>query len=530
MRKILLFCILLSLSLNSIAVFANSEREIWYWAWRSYDLDVEESEDQRGDLLAFTPDGEVNVLLEDIAYGFVQRIDDTTAFVSYEVDEAFHLYYVDSQSAQFITEISHLIRNHAPFIRVDETTYLIVDKSIDLYLLYDFNQHSSRELTLQGWCEPDCIRISEDGRYIRYLVQDNYGNPRILQPSFTLLPYQIYEYDLHTDTKRLIYEQQLIQVDGFDPSLGGCTPDQFGEHWYCELFINDNRNYTRLADEKFILSLDGSIETVPIEWILRVQNKRWYFLDIDRNERESSCVDCPITVYPDGDETQSFQFALPNQDTSDVSSRFDNLNFLDWHMWVRFYSEDYLAYYGNSTTILARSGETYDIGNYFCCATPKFDQVNDEIGIRITVFGQHQAQEGLPVQVWNTRTMELMGAFPSGVYPRVGYNGATFRDYSIFLEQSQNDYGYGLGPVYSYLDEVWYTIELEDEAEGYFTAGSYIDAFSSGVLLTGYGEFSREERNALSYPDDAIYRWTPTDGATQLIEDAIALKRWNGLF
>lgn len=68
-RVILLGVVLLSASV------VRGDSQYWYWAWRPYDLQVEDGEDQRGDLIAFSPDGTTSVLLSEVYPVVLRRAD-----------------------------------------------------------------------------------------------------------------------------------------------------------------------------------------------------------------------------------------------------------------------------------------------------------------------------------------------------------------------------------------------------------------------------------------------------------------------
>jgi hypothetical protein len=509
MKKALLFCLGISFLLVSTAIQAQSQREIWYWAWRSYDLEVEHPEDQRGDLLAFKPDGTINVLLEDVFPIALERVNDTTAFVGGKIDDTYSYYYLTSTQAIPVLElfeqsyvdemrgntISIGYKYYMPIIVLaGDNRFLLADTRRDVYAIYDIHANTTTFFHLRAWCDDNCVRVSENGRYIRYRVtpSEEVQLHRLYDFDITSLPYQIYEYDTVTNTERLIYEQSDIHPgESGDMAKGGCTPDEYGERWYCDLYVNS----TLLADEKQIIHADGSIETVNPDWRLRVLNNQWYFLDLDRRWNDEDCNPCNIQVFPDGNQAESFEFVVPPRD-----------EFSFWYDEIEMLSVDYLipSLITEPIFAMSRSGELVELGVRRCCADPTgFDFYDEESGYLVS-YNRTVEQ----TQVWNTRSLELIGQFP----PEFLGVRRTFRDYSLVVGVA--DTSNGRFAVYSYLDETFYEFDS--------TERNHLDAFDGGVLLFSYGS-EQWNYDFFDYQGDGIYRWTEADGEILLIDGAIPI-------
>jgi hypothetical protein len=509
MKKALLFCLGISFLLVSTAIQAQSQREIWYWAWRSYDLEVENPEDQRGDLLAFTPDGTVNVLLEEVFPIALERIDDTTAFVGGKIDDTYSYYYLTPTQAipvlelfnqSYVDEMQEEARYNGGYsylmpnvLQAGNNRFLLVDTKRDIYTIADVSENVTTPIELGAVCEDNCVRISQDGRYIRY---------RVMSPE-NLFQYRIYEHDTQTDIERLVYEQEWIQNDsGRNPPRAECTPDQFGEKWYCELYLDDDVNLVFVADEKIIIHTNGSIENINLEWVLRILDGRWYFLDLDRFP--GGCDDCTVTVYPYRDEGSDFEFYIPSSHMGNPSS-FN----------AQLLSEEYLGigFTFRTAYAVSRSGELTELGTPHCCTDPTSMDFYDETFHYLVSYNQTTKS----TQIWDTRSLTLIGTFAGAeITPGVG---STFRDYGLVV------YNYGTGylphAVYSYLDERLFIYEYPTGTEGY---SFHIDAFPGGTLLASYGDdiFSWWDSN-YRVEGDGIYLWTPDDRAGLIIDGAIPI-------
>jgi hypothetical protein len=515
--------LLLSLFVIIVAkpTFAQSPNEVWFWAWRSYDLKVEHVEDQRGELLAFTPTRTVNVLLKNVFPVVLQRIDDDQAFVLGKIDNTYSLYYLTSTQAitvmelfdqSYVDELRNYVlydgyRYFAPeIIPAGESRYLIADKKRKQYTIFDVEKNSTMSVNLRAWCNEECVRVSIDGRYIRYRVSPS--DPRGMLPSFydrdeNALPYQIFEYDIEAQTERLIYEQKAIDRQA-TPPIADCTPDQYGGRWYCELYLDDSHSPGWIADEKQIVSVDGTIETVPSVWRLELLNRRWYFLDLDRiPENNQPCLDCPVRVHPDRLESPSFQFIESQLGHTSLQN-----GYLAFGSNFRLLSEQHIGLglrQGGPFYAVSREGEVTEMGVRHCCADPISQDYYDESKGYLVTYNRSVKQ----TQIWNTRSLELIGGFSGDIVPGVR---STFRDYSLVLFK---DLGSTPSVVYSYTDTALYEFNFTK-------AFGYIDAFSGGVLLVDYGDRDLLNPNYAA-TNDAIYLWTPSEGETLLIDGAVPI-------
>lgn len=500
---------------------SQEEGDIWYWAWRSYDLDVEKPEDQRGDLVAFLPNGTVNVILGNVYPVDLKRVNESNAFVGGKVDEAYSLYYLSSDSAIPIMELFDqalldesrdlaIYQGYSYFIpdvhSMHDGRYLIANTNLNQYATYDPHINENVPLELRAWCDRDCVRVSEDGRYIRYYVRPDdpyyvrlsYHRP-FTYPIPRTLPYQLYEYDTVTNTETLVYQQEEIMAEqNRTPPGGNCTPDRFGERWYCTLFLDDDQNSLLMADQKIIVKMDGTIEQVPSEWQLRVWNDEWYFLDLDTNP--NGCTDCEVNVFPNGDISNNFAFFIPPSDDYYLSS-FN----------VQLLSEEYLLTNPSGLTLyaLSRNGEFTELGIPHCCTDPiSMDLYDQRTGYMVT------SKDNQTI-IWDTRNLMILTAFSEDAIPGVL---ETFRDYSLVLHEL--DPLFNIHGMYSYLDQQAYKFNLTDRRE-------FIDAYHGGALFSYEGSNYQSSRMFRS-TDDAIYRWEPDSGETILIDGAIAIPdTWN---
>lgn len=494
---------------------------IWFWAWRSYDLDVETVEDQRGDLLAITPDGTVNVLLADIFPVVLQRMTDSSAFVGGKTGDTYTLYYLTPTQAVPVMELFDQayvdeFRNHAIYdgyryympqiIPAGDDQYLIADTKLDRYAMFSMVAHAATRYDLRPWCKEECVRVSADGRYIRYRVSpfDPMHSSTFFDPGENALPYQLYEFDTVTQTERLIYEQKKIEFNpGETASTAVCTPDQYGERWYCERFVDDPDTPVWVADEKRIIYADGRIEDVDPEWQMRVVDNRWYFLDLDKDRYSEGCDPCVISVYPDGSEADSFQFQMPSPDELPI-----------WYTEADMLSEQHLLPnpVGSPKYALSRSGELTELGEKYCCTDPISPDFYDKSSGYLVSYNLSTSE----TQIWNTRPLDLIAAFSSQTQFVTPGIRSTFRDYSLVVYREVNIYQ--PHAAYSYFDRRIYEFE-HPMSIGYI---SYIDAFPGGVLLAGYGD--RLWFNSMyRLDDDAIYRWTPDGGAALLVDGAVPI-------
>ncbi|MCU0481875.1 MAG: hypothetical protein MUE54_11810, partial [Anaerolineae bacterium] len=321
------------------SIVAGEDGEYWNWAWRSYDLEVEYPEDQRGDLIAFLPDGTINTLLSDIYPVLLKRINDSTAFVGIRQGDEWYLYYLSADSAHpvillfdhaYYIEIEPFLGHYAgydyfvpDFMPIGDEKFLIFNTNLEIYAIYDVASNQVMSLNLKPWCDRDCVRVSEDGRYIRYYVRGDdpyYTRLRTYQlstyPPLRTLPYQLYEYDIVTQTERLFHEQVMTDTNEEDgiSSWGGCTPDEYGERWFCTVFLNQSLELTPVPSRKFIVDTNGYIEDVNLNWSLQVLDRQWYFLDM--GSEMFGCWKCVITVYPDSNRDESFEFIIPENEYS----------------------------------------------------------------------------------------------------------------------------------------------------------------------------------------------------------------------
>jgi len=499
------------------STLAQPEDPIWFWVWRSYDLDVEKSEDQRGDLLAFTPDGTVNVLLENIFPIFLQRIDDDGAFVVGKIDEAYRLYYLTSTQAIQVVELFDQdyvdeFRSMAIYdgysyfapeiIPAGEDKFLIADTKRNQYTVFDTEQHNTISVDLRAWCKDDCVRVSADGRYIRYRVSpsDPMQSRGFPDPGEDDLPYQIYEFDVVAGSERLIYEQTVTDFV-VTPPQADCTPDQYGDRWYCELFLDDGNNPIWVSDEKIIVYADGTTEPVNPDWKLRVLENRWYFLDLDRVRDD--CDRCVINVFPDGNEAEGFQFDIPPRE-----------EFAFWY-GAEMLSEYHLTPGLNATPIraLSRSGEVTELGRRPCCADPIGQDFYDPATGWLVLINASDP-DNAHTEIWNTRPLGRIASFSANnIQPGVR---STFRDYSLVLFDRSP--GGGPAVAYSYIDEVLYEFDFIEYRR-------YIDAFAGGVLVVDLGDDYWNDRT-FAVANDGIYRWTPTEGETLLIDGAVSVPEY----
>lgn len=507
-------------------IYAQAEDVIWFWAWRSYDLEVTQAEDQRGDLIAFTPDGVVNTLLEDVFPIVLRRVSDNQAFVGGKIADTYNLYYLTSTEAVKVTELfdqSYMdsLRDYGLYdgysyfmpeiIPAGENQYLIGDTKRDQYAIFDITERNTTSVDLRPWCKDECVRVSEDGRYIRYRVSpsDIMASSTAPNSGENTLPYQIFEYDTLTRTERLVYEQPILDrgVRYNTPPYGDCTPDKYGDRWYCELYFDDNENLNWIADEKRIVSIDGDIEEVSSEWKLKILNDKWYFLDLDRDVRKiGQCDDCSITVHPDRIESASFEFLAPQRAGTSLEH-----GYLAFGNNIQILSENYLGlgFQSDTAYVVSRAGGVTELGVRHCCTDPNgFDFYDAKSGFLIS-YNLTAKQ----TQIWDTRSLTLMSSLPGSVTPGVR---STFRDYSLVVYKE----GHAFSPhgAYSYLDQRFYEFEYPLNI-GYI---AYMDAIPGGTLLGSYGdEYWLDKMYRLT--DDAIYRWTPDDGAILLVQDAIPI-------
>lgn len=502
----------------SFAPIVRGESEYWYWAWRSYDLAVEESEDQRGDLIAFTPNGTTNILLSDVFPAVLRRVDDTHAFVGIRQDNEWSLYYLSPDSAYRVMDLfehSYLVEHRSEavyqgyeyfipeFMPMNDGKFLIFSTDHDIYAIYDVASEQTTLLDLRPWCDRDCVRISENGRFIRYYVRGEdpyYVRLSTYRPfSYPIpqtLPYQLYEYDTVTQTERLFYEQTAVNTIEEDPppSSGGCIPDQYGDRWFCTLYIDDDETSYLVADRKFIVHTDGRIEDVNSNWQLRVLDQQWYFLDLDSNP--FGCSDCTVSVYPDGNVERSFEFSIPDTEAS-VSS-FN----------VQLLSEQHLLANSLSGSMYAisRSGELTKLGVGDCCSDPiSSDLYDPRTGFMIVIDLDNNYQRS----IWDTRSFIEVATFPIG-YPGVRQ---AFRDRAVVLltfEPFYNVYG-----MYSLIDQRAYIFDLEEKR-------ALLGAIPGGALFVDMGS-DYQLVSTYQAPDDGIYIWTPEEGEQLLIEGAVSI-------
>jgi hypothetical protein len=431
------------------------------------------------------------------------------------MDDQWSLYYLSPTSAHQVIEFvkhsklrelrsgtTYLSSDYffPEFMRMDADRFLVFNTDLDLYAIYDAASGQTTSLTLRRWCDRDCVRVSQDGRYIRYYVRGD--DPYYVRLStyrlFTYpipqtLPYQLYEYDTVTQTERLLFEQEVVDVIDEQPvkSTGGCTPDQHGDRWYCTLYIDDDETPNSMADRKFIVHTNGQIEHVNPTWQLRVLDQQWYFLDLDSSPL--GCSDCTINVYPNGSQEQTFAFKVPESEM--FLSSFD----------VQLLSEDHLltSPIFEPVYAISRSGELTKLGFSDCCSDPiSSDFYDPRTGFMIVID-----RDNLQSSIWDTRSFKKVATFPAG-YPGAHH---AFQDRAVVLltlEPFFNIYS-----MYSLIDERAYIFNLEERR-------GFLDAIPGGALLVDWGS---DFEHAIMYraEDDGIYTWTPDVGETLLIEGAI---------
>ncbi|MEM9952352.1 MAG: hypothetical protein AAF846_12155 [Chloroflexota bacterium] len=539
MKKTLIMSILLLLGFTSSSVEAQNVSPIWFWAWRSYDMDVENiPTDQRGDVITYTGYGETNILLENVFPIGLQRMSNSTAFVAGKIDKDYSLYYLTPNEAVYITALfdQNYVderRNYAIYsgfeyympdiIPAGDSTFLIADRRQDNYFLFDVETQAIQILDLRAWCYDECIRISEDGRYIRYRVSayDSLVPSAIYNEGENELPYQLYEYDTFTGIETLFYEQLFIEyIEGMQrPPQANCTPDKFGERWYCEIFIEDPDTPGWLPDEQIIVHHTGETQTINPNLHLRSLNNEWYFLDLYRDLVPiNGCASCVITVYDSYTFDPISAFEIPSSE----STSFEYVDQIISDR-VQLISESIIGfgfpYPSSKAYIMTFESEIIEIGYRHCCSDPiSMDFYDYKTGFVVSV-NQENEDANYKTQLWNTTIPELIAEFPVEVNPGID---STFRDYSLVL------YGRLTFHVYSHLDETLYEIVYSAE-----NPRNYIDAFHGGFILASYG-------NELEYgllvngdwsaagsgyqlENDGIYVWTPEHGEQLLIDRAIPI-------
>jgi hypothetical protein len=91
----------------------------------------------------------------------------------------------------------------------------------------------------------------------------------------------LYEYDVAVGDSRTIYtrnkttEPQNISIDE------GCTPDTYGEHWYCVTTLGLYDGGMPVATAQ-LLSSDGVSRDIPIDFHLKeAVGGEWFFIESD---------------------------------------------------------------------------------------------------------------------------------------------------------------------------------------------------------------------------------------------------------
>lgn len=239
----------------------------WYWAFIEHYHQI----------IAYNITGEFNVLINDGQPSSLYRIDERTAVITIERNDAFSTYILTSENAYFISTF-HVVTNSDDYGQVAPPNVKALALTFPYILLWDhgytapflFNRetHAVETLNLGAW---ETVRLSDDGRYLRYWIRDNVDAERRVH-------WRLIEYDVLNTTTRIIFERDR-QADIEVSSIGEhCEPDTYGEKWFCiqsTLFHNALRPLT----QNEIIHLDGEIESIDADQHLKIGlNGDWFFV------------------------------------------------------------------------------------------------------------------------------------------------------------------------------------------------------------------------------------------------------------
>lgn len=234
MRRILVLIVLMLLALGAGWAKAQ-DAENWYFATNA-----------DGALLAYTPSGEVNTMIESGVANdgvFIQRIAPDAALGFLTVNDEKHIYYLTPDSAEII-ESPVPLGDDTWLIKSQSGNYLaaaISQPPSSVGLVIDVNERRVQVLeglvyTLVG----RSILFSEDGVYARYISQD-------AQEQWSLR-----ERKLETGADRVIYTLPI--------SYPSVSSDTYGEHWM--YVVNNEEQDTR---DFTLIRNDGTADVIRQE-------------------------------------------------------------------------------------------------------------------------------------------------------------------------------------------------------------------------------------------------------------------------
>ncbi|MBA3872949.1 MAG: hypothetical protein H0X30_27775 [Anaerolineae bacterium] len=301
-RLALLPFIIASLGINTPVQAAAK----WYWAY------IEKNQQ----VISYNVSGNVHVLLEGVGPSNLYRIDDDTAVVMIWRTHQFSAYVLTSDNAYLVSELySGEFPDdplaHPAGVQALALMYpymLIWNFDYSSHFIFNRETHTVEKLNLDRW---ETVRVSADGRYLRYFIDDEKGNNLKLH-------WRLVEYDVVKAVARTIFERKEDKPAEADSIYEGCKPDTHGEKWFCEQSIGIYpANGGMPLSKRQIIHIDGHTEDIENNQYLKVSaSGDWFILTSDNyyNHCDKTCT-FKITNYSTG-HTQTYsvsQMAPPQE-------------------------------------------------------------------------------------------------------------------------------------------------------------------------------------------------------------------------
>jgi hypothetical protein len=287
------FIVLTILLFGSFSPSAGTQNEQkWFWAW------ITDSQQ----LVAYSPDGTVNPLLDEIYPFRLKRIDNETAVVMGKKGDEYGVYVVSSTTAylaSILYDEDHVItlRENSQIsdmtgppgvnaIALADNKIFFWNQELGKTFLFDRLSHETTSLNLEHW---EDLRASQDGQFLHYRVQYETENRLNIR-------WVLYEYDIINHTTRSIFTRdETVSPDDISV-VERCTPNRYGERWYCVKSLG-RYNGSLPVSTTSIITHDGEEKPIDINLHFQVTPLgEWYFLKSDHYDM--GCGEgCVVELY-----------------------------------------------------------------------------------------------------------------------------------------------------------------------------------------------------------------------------------------
>jgi hypothetical protein len=314
--------------------------------------------ERKGRVLAYTIDGDTNVILEQAHAYYVWRMDRQTGLLLSGMDGMFVFHRVTRDRVYPITplmEESLLVEREVFWPRslalvAQYPPYIILSSpySSDTIWLADLDHNTIEALNenvdIAFPCSYDqCLRFSGDGRSLRYITE---------WETETGATWALRERILDTGEERIVYSQPARPMES---CADLCQPDTYGER-----YLHTTVEYDRaLSDSYWFLYITGTTELiieengyVSMHSNIFLSRENMVIIDVLCEEN------CTIEVYPAGSSTPRL-YAIPSGYPPSRFPHFDYIEVLD---------EDRVLVFRNfDRYIFSNTDDPIELGAIACC-------------------------------------------------------------------------------------------------------------------------------------------------------------------